>query len=386
MKMRVKILLLVGTRPEAVKMAPVVMELRSRSLFDCWLCLTGQHREMSAQALEDFGLLPDRNLDVMTAEQSLAGLTAALLPALDALYSEEAPDMILVQGDTTTVMTAALAAFYRHIPVGHVEAGLRSFNRSAPFPEESNRKITGCLADLHFAPTETARANLLAEGVPADDVFVTGNTVIDALLQTAERIRGQDDLLPPPVRKAAAAGKKIIPVTAHRRETYEAGFEGICNGILAAGARRDDVFFVYPVHLNPRVRGPVFSLLGGQKNILLMDPVPYRPFVALMQAAYFVLTDSGGIQEEAPALGKPVLVMRGVTERPEGIAAGNALIVGTEADAVAAHIIRLLDDPALYARMSRARNPYGDGKSAARIANILEARLCDTGASLRHAR
>jgi UDP-N-acetylglucosamine 2-epimerase len=369
---RKKILLLIGTRPEAVKLAPVALELRRRSGFDCLLCATGQHREMAAQALADFDVSYDRNLDVMTAGQSLAGLTARLLPALDALYAEEAPDTVVVQGDTTSVTAAALAAFYRHIPVGHVEAGLRSFNRRAPFPEEINRKLAGCLADLHFAPTESARANLLAESVPEDAVFVTGNTVIDALLQTAERNRTQPGLVPEAVRVAAGHGRKAVLVTAHRRETYEAGFERICRGILAVAGRRDDVVFVYPVHRNPQVRAPVFSLLGGHRNILLLDPLPYRAFVALMQTASFVLTDSGGIQEEAPALGKPVLVMRDVTERPEGVAAGNALLTGTDADSIAGHVNRLLDDEHLYYSMSRARSPYGDGKSAGRIADILE--------------
>jgi UDP-N-acetylglucosamine 2-epimerase len=367
-----KILLLVGTRPEAVKLAPVALELRRRSGFDCLLCSTGQHREMAAQALADFDLSYDRNLDVMTADQSLAALTAKLLTALDTLYAEETPDMVVVQGDTTSVMTAALAAFYRHVPVGHVEAGLRSFNRRAPFPEEINRKLTAGLADLHFAPTQSARSNLLAEGVPEDAVSVTGNTVIDALLQTAERNRTQPELVPEAVRAAVESGKKIVLVTAHRRETYEAGFERICRGILAVGGHRDDVVFVYPVHRNPNVRAPVFALLGRHRNILLLDPLPYRAFVALMQTAFFVLTDSGGIQEEAPALGKPVLVMRDVTERPEGVATGNALLTGTDADSIAGHVNRLLDDEHFHCSMSRARSPYGDGKSAGRIADILE--------------
>jgi UDP-N-acetylglucosamine 2-epimerase len=372
---RKKILLLVGTRPEAIKLAPVLMELRRRDVFDCLLCATGQHREMLAQALADFDLRPDLDLEVMTAGQSLAGLTAALLPALDALYAGQKPDLVLVQGDTTTVMTAALTAFYRHIPVGHVEAGLRSFNRDAPFPEEINRKMTAGLSDLHFAPTETAGNNLLAEGVPAENVFVTGNTVIDALLWMSERVQGQGDLLPPPVRQARTRGKKIILVTGHRRESYEAGFENICEGILAVSRKREDVFFIYPVHFNPQVRGPVFSLLGDVPNIRLIDPVPYKTFVALMRAAHCILTDSGGVQEEAPALGKAVLVMRGVTERPEGVAAGGALLVGTRAESIAAGVNRILDEQGLHAKMSVARYPYGDGRSALRIARVLEQRL-----------
>ena len=375
-----RILLLVGTRPEAIKMAPVAMELRERSGFDTLLCSTGQHREMLAQALADFGLRPDRDLSVMTERQTLASLSASLLAALDGLYAEEKPSLVLAQGDTTTVMTAALAAFYRHIPFGHVEAGLRSFNRRAPFPEEINRKIAGSLADLHFAPTDTARRNLLAEGAAEENIFVVGNTVIDALLWTRDRLRQEGVQPPAPVAAALGQGKKIVLVTGHRRESYEAGFAEICRGILAVSERRRDVFFVYPVHLNPLVRGPVFSLLGGKDAILLLDPLPYRPFVALMQAAHLVLTDSGGIQEEAPALGKPVLVMRETTERPEGVEAGNAILVGTRAASIAAQLNRLLDDSEAYARMSRARNPYGDGQSAGRIADILEKRLLENHA------
>ena len=370
--MRPKILILVGTRPEAIKMAPVFMALREGAAFEVRLCSTGQHKEMLAQALSDFGLEADRDLAVMTAGQTLAALSAILLAGLDDLYQDEKPDLVLAQGDTTTVMAAALAAFYRHIPFGHVEAGLRSFNRLAPFPEEVNRRIAGVVADLHFAPTEKARRNLLAEGVPEEDIFVVGNPVIDALLWTRDRLRGGGNLLSAPVSAALARGQKIILVTGHRRESYEAGFEDICRGILAVSERRRDVFFVYPVHMNPLVRGPVFSRLGGRENILLLDPLPYRPFVALMQTAYMVLTDSGGLQEEAPALGKPVLVMRETTERPEGVEAGNAVLVGTRAESIAAQVNRLLDDSEAYARMSQAGNPYGDGQSARRIVAVLE--------------
>ncbi|MFT4302742.1 MAG: UDP-N-acetylglucosamine 2-epimerase (non-hydrolyzing) [Desulfovibrio sp.] len=370
-----RILILIGTRPEAVKMAPVAMELRRRTNFDTLLCSTGQHKEMLSQALNDFGLNPDRDLALMKERQSLASLNAALLSSLDELYAEEQPDMVLAQGDTTTVMAAGLTAFYRHIPFGHVEAGLRSFNRLAPFPEEINRKIAGSLAELHFAPTNTSQSNLLAEGVPSKNIFVVGNTVIDALLWTRDLVKKENIPLPEPVIAALVKGKKMVLVTGHRRESYEAGFEEICRGILAVSERRQDVFFVYPVHLNPLVRGPVFSLLGGKDNILLLDPLSYRPFVALMQAAHVVLTDSGGIQEEAPALGKPVLVMRETTERPEGVEAGNAVLVGTQATTIAAHLDRLLDDEDMYVSMSQARNPYGDGQSARRIVDILEKHL-----------
>ena len=378
-----RILILIGTRPEAIKMAPVVMELRKRSCFDSLLCSTGQHREMLTQALSDFDLTPDRDLSVMTERQTLVSLSASLLAALDGLCAEEKPDFVLAQGDTTTVMIAALATFYRHIPFSHVEAGLRSFDRRAPFPEEINRKIVGSLADLHFAPTETARHNLLAEGVPEDSIFVVGNTVIDALLWTRDRLREEGSILPAPVAAALAQGKKIILITGHRRESYEADFAEICQGILTISEQRRDVFFVYPVHLNPLVRGPVFSLLGDRDNILLLDPLPYRSFVTLMQEAYVILTDSGGVQEEAPALGKPVLVMRETTERPEGVKAGNAVLVGVQAESIAAHLVRLLDDKAMYAHMSQARNPYGDGQSAKRIVDILEQRLLESNARLR---
>jgi UDP-N-acetylglucosamine 2-epimerase len=371
--MRKKILILVGTRPEAVKMAPVVRLLREHPGFDTLLCSTGQHKEMLAQIFDDFGLKPNRELAVMTERQSLASLNAALLASLDNLYQEEVPDLVLAQGDTTTVMAAALASFYRHIPFGHVEAGLRSFDRLAPFPEEINRRIAALAADWHFAPTEKSRQNLLNEGVPEGGIFVVGNTVIDALKWTAASLEGEGHyLLPPAVRAALSSGQRLILVTAHRRESYEDGFAEICRGLLKVSEHRPDVFFVYPVHLNPQVREPVTALLSGKDNILLLAPLPYRPFVALMQASHIVLTDSGGIQEEAPALGKPVLVMRKTTERPEGVEAGNAILVGVRAESIAEGVNMLLDDKALYISMSQARNPYGDGQSARRIVEILK--------------
>ena len=373
--MRKKILVLVGTRPEAIKMAPVVRLLRDCPGFDCRLCATGQHREMLAGALADFGLSPNRDLAVMTEGQTLASLSSTLLTNLDNLYQEEAPALVLAQGDTTTVMAGALAAFYRHIPFGHVEAGLRSFDRRAPFPEEVNRRMAGVIADFHFAPTEKARQNLLAEGVDDENIFVVGNTVIDALIWTVDSLAGKTDMLPQAVGEALGRGRRLILVTAHRRETYEAGLESLCRGLLSLSERRPDVLLVYPVHPNPRVRGPVQALLGGRENILLLEPLPYRPFVALMKAAYLALTDSGGVQEEAPALGKPVLVLREKTERPEGVEAGQALLVGTESGAIVHHVEKLLDDDNLYARMSAANSPYGDGRSARRIVDILERKL-----------
>lgn len=367
-----KVLVLAGTRPEAIKMAPVVMELRRRSSMRAVLCTTGQHSEMMAQALADFGLMPDADLGVMSPGQSLASLTASLMSALDAFLEAEKPDVVLVQGDTTSVFCAALAAFYRRIPVGHVEAGLRTHDRYAPFPEEINRCLADRLAAMHFAPTEGARANLLREGVPAECVHVTGNTVVDALLWISERITRESSALPLAVQEAKASGIRVVLLTAHRRESSGAGIAGICEAVVKVAQCRRDVCFVFPVHLNPSIRKAVFDALDGRPGVLLLDPLPYRAFVALMMACDVVLTDSGGLQEEAPVLGKPVLVMRDVTERPEVVAAGSARLVGTRPEAIAESLCALLDDRALYARMSRARSPYGDGRSAGKICDILE--------------
>ena len=367
-----KVLILAGTRPEVIKLAPVVRAIQDVPELAGKFCVTGQHRQMLQQALDDMELCPDMDMHVMVHDQTLTGLTAALLPALDSLYTAEKPDMVLVQGDTTTVLTASLAAFYHKIPVAHVEAGLRSFDPLLPFPEEINRKLTGAMAHLHFAPTEGARSNLLREGISPDHVHITGNTVIDALLWAAQKTRGRDDLLPPAVSHVIAQGKDIVLVTAHRRENYEnSQLKGICQGILQACTQCPEAHFIYPVHLNPRVREPVLAMLGGHSQISLLPALNYLPFVALMQRARLVLTDSGGVQEEAPSLGKPVLVMRTVTERPEGVASGNACLVGTDAGNIARAISTLLRNDEQYARMSTARNPYGDGQSAQRIVNII---------------
>lgn len=367
------ILVIAGTRPEAVKMAPVVYELRRRSgEFGVHLCAAGQHRQMLEQTFADFGLTPDSSLDVMTGGQSLASLSARLFGAVDALLERLAPHAVLVQGDTTTVQVSALSAFYRRIPVGHVEAGLRTWDCRVPFPEEANRRIVGLVARWHYAPTGLARDNLLAERVRPQDILVTGNTVVDALLMTREAVRRDPPPLPARVEEALAR-HPVILVTGHRRESFGPGFERICAALAAIAAAAPRARIVYPVHLNPRVRSPVTALLGAIPNIFLEEPLPYRAFVRLMEGCSLILTDSGGIQEEGPSLGKPVLIMRDVTERPEGVEAGVNVLVGTDAENIRAQTLRLLDDPQAVALMAATRNPYGDGMAATRIADHLAA-------------
>ena len=367
-----KVLVLAGTRPEAIKVAPVVRELRRHTELTTLLCNTGQHREMIRQALDDFAIVPDSTLDVMAQGQTLAELSARLFAAIDDVLLAQEPDWVLVQGDTTTAMVGALCAFYRHIRVGHIEAGLRSFNKLAPFPEEVNRQAIGRVATLHFAATRTACANLIREGVDVDDIILTGNTVIDALRWMRDSIRGQEQqLLDARVASALDDGRRVILVTGHRRENFGGGFREICRAIRTLADNREDALFSYPVHLNPNVREPVEEILGEHPRILLMPPLPYKAFVAHLEAASLVLTDSGGIQEEAPALGKPVLVMRDVTERPEGVKAGVARLVGPHTAEIVRHVSQLLDDADAYRRMARATNPYGDGHAAERIANAL---------------
>jgi UDP-N-acetylglucosamine 2-epimerase (non-hydrolysing) len=352
----------VGTRPEAVKMAPVVHALRAEPWAECRVLATAQHRQMLDQIFAFFGITPDRDLDLMRPDQSLADLTARMIAALDPVLGEEQPDFVLAQGDTTTVMVTALCAFYRRTRFAHVEAGLRTGDKWQPFPEEQNRAITGRLADLHFAPTERSRDNLLRENVPAAAVHVVGNTVIDALLWTADRV-DQAEFTP-------AAGKKLVLVTAHRRENFGAPFEQVCAGLRAV-ADREDVQMLYPVHPNPNVRSVVERTLSGHANIKLCEPLDYPQMVAAMKASTLILTDSGGVQEEAPSLGKPVLVLRHETERPEGVTAGAARLVGPDRDRIVAAATELLDDPAAYRAMATVQNPYGDGSSAAAIARIL---------------
>jgi len=361
-----------GTRPEGIKMAPVVAALRGSEDLACRVVATGQHREMFQQVAEQFGFAVDVDLAVMQPNQTLGALTARLMEQIDGWLENDRPDMALVQGDTTTVLVAALACFYRRIPVGHVEAGLRSGNIWSPFPEEANRRLASPIVSLHFAPTESARAALLREGVPAASIEVTGNTVVDALVleraqQEKPAVRAEIDASLSSLLGAGWARSPVVLLTGHRRENFGEGIRQICEAITLLSRRYPDHRFVYPVHLNPEVKGHVDKLLGGLANVQLIAPQGYRNFVALMAHARLILTDSGGVQEEAPSLGKPVLVMRDTTERPEGVEAGTAVLTGPHAARIVEHTSRLLDDPAAYQAMANAVNPYGDGHASERI-------------------
>jgi len=375
-----KVLTIFGTRPEAIKMAPLVQALNDSRDFKSAVCVTAQHRHMLDQALATFGIVPDYDLDLMRPNQNLNSLTSAVLTELPAVLCASKPDVVLVHGDTTTAFAASVASFYAGIPVGHVEAGLRSFNLSAPFPEEFNRKVASIIAQWHFAPTMTSRANLLKEGVRPELISVTGNTVIDALLSSLERIERNAERRAGVVATLNAQldfdwlSKRFVLVTGHRRENFGEGFHEICRALGDLASTHPEVHFVYPVHLNPSVREPVFRLLSGVPNIALIDPVDYEPFIYLLKHCHVVLTDSGGIQEEAPSLGKPVLVMRDVTERPEAVEAGTVRLVGASASRVVPALSALLSDDALYEQMSHAHNPYGDGKACPRILQALLAR------------
>ncbi len=366
-----RVLTIVGTRPEAIKLAPVIMQLEQRpDQFVSKVCATAQHRQMLDQALAPFAIKPDYDLNIMVPGQSLAQVTSSAIEGLDRVIVEEDPDVVLVQGDTTTAFCGALAAYYHQVKVGHVEAGLRTGNKYAPFPEELNRCLISRLADYQFAPTEHASAALLSEGVSASAIFVTGNTGIDALLWVSARVREVRPQLPDELPQAIA-GRQLVLVTGHRRESFGVGFENICRAIREIADAFPDVVFVYPVHLNPNVREPVSRILGGHERIHLIEPLAYEPFVWLMDHAAIILTDSGGVQEEAPSLGKPVLVMRETTERPEGITAGNARLVGIQEERIVTELAQLLRDPKQRAAMAQARNPYGDGQASARILDIL---------------
>ena len=364
----VRILSVVGTRPEAVKMAMVARTLAGANGIEHELCVTAQHREMLDSVLRLFELKPDYDLDVMTPGQDLTDVTGAVLNGMRGVLAEAKPDRVLVQGDTTTVLATALAAFYSRIPVGHVEAGLRTGDMSAPWPEEMNRRLADALSDRHYAPTETARERLLEEGLPDSGIVVTGNTVIDALLHVVDRLDRDPELLSEAEARLPKLeeSKRIILVTGHRRENFGAGFENICRAIVQI-SWRDDVEIIYPVHLNPRVREPVFRHLADHPNVHLIEPLDYLAFVHLMNEAYLILTDSGGIQEEAPTLGKPVLVMRDTTERPEAVAAGTVQLVGTDAERITTETARILDEPEIYKAMARIHHPYGDGRASERI-------------------
>ncbi len=364
-----KTLFVFGTRPEAIKLCPVVLHMKSRPAeFDVRVAVTAQHRRMLDQVLEVFRVTPDYDLDSMTQGQTLASSAARILAALEPVMIEAKPDLVYVQGDTTTTLCGALAAFYARIPVGHVEAGLRTGDLGQPFPEEMNRVVTGRLAAIHFAATEGARRNLLREGVGAEAIHVTGNSGIDALLNVRDRLvsgelKGQENL----AQFGRNPAKRLIVVTAHRRESFGGGFENICRALQAI-ARRSDVEIVYPVHRNPNVMSPVQRYLEGIPNIHLIEPLEYVPFVDLMRRAYLLLTDSGGIQEEGPSLGKPVIVMREKTERPEAVEAGTVRMAGADEDRIITEVIRLLDNPGDHGSMSRVHNPYGDGHASERIA------------------
>ena len=362
-----KVLVIFGTRPEAIKMAPIVKALKAAPGITCRVAVSAQHRDMLDQVLDLFQIAPDYDLNVMSPGQSLAQVLSRVVLGLEDVLKDFAPNLVLVHGDTSTTLSATLAAYYHQIPVGHVEAGLRTGNIYSPWPEEMNRKVVGSIAQLHFAPTEKSRENLLSENVPDAQILVTGNSVIDALLDAVEIL--QND----PAKRAEFdrafdlhPARKLILVTGHRRESFGDGFERVCDA-LAALAQRDDVQIVYPVHPNPAVRDVVEARLGGKERITLIAPQDYLPFVYLMQRAYLILTDSGGIQEEAPSLGKPVLVMRDTTERPEAVAVGTVKLVGTDPAKIIAEVTRLLDDPAYFNEMASAHNPYGDGKTAERI-------------------
>lgn len=368
----IRVLSIFGTRPEAVKMTPVVKALQGARGLESRVCVTAQHREMLDQVLAQFDIVPDHDLNLMRPDQSLAGLTSEILTHLDPILALEHPDWVLVQGDTTTVMTASLAAFYRGIKVGHVEAGLRTGDKRQPFPEEINRRITSTLADLHFAPTEASRDNLLREGIPAQSIRVTGNTVIDALQHISQ--------FPPPVQVAdwlaqwgiTSGQRRLILVTAHRRENFGQPIQNICRALRLLVERYGDTLrILYPVHMNPNIQEPVYKILKDIPQVILTPPVDYLSLVHLMKAAHIVLTDSGGIQEEATGLGKPTLVLRDKTERPEGLEAGVLKLVGSDVQRIVNEASKLMDDQDAYASMAHAANPFGDGKAAARIVQAI---------------
>ena len=375
-----KVLLAFGTRPEAIKMAPLVKALQADDFFETRLAVTAQHREMLDQVLALFSLEPDYDLNVMKPGQDLYDVTSKVLLGLRDVLVDFKPDLVLVHGDTATTFAATLAAFYQQIPVGHVEAGLRTGNLYSPWPEEANRQLTGRLAHWHFAPTDRNQKALLAESVPGDRVLVTGNTVIDALQWVVQKITKTPALLKQIHEALGVSGleldvaaERYVLVTGHRRENFGSGFENICEALRGLAETNPDTHFIYPVHLNPNVLGPVKTLLGGLGNVHLIEPLGYEPFVYLMQHAHLVLTDSGGVQEEAPGLGKPVLVMRDTTERPEAVDAGTVRLVGTESSVIRDAVQELLDDATVYERMSRAHNPYGDGEACRRIVQFLKA-------------
>jgi UDP-N-acetylglucosamine 2-epimerase (non-hydrolysing) len=365
----IKVLTVFGTRPEAIKLAPVIRELeRRQDAFISRVCVTAQHREMLDQMLDLFGIRPDYDLDVMRHDQSLTDVTVAVLAGMRRVFETESPDWVLVQGDTTTTMAGGLGAFHHGCKVAHVEAGLRTFDKGDPWPEEMNRRVAGVVADLHFAPTATSAQNLYQEGISKDRVYVTGNTAIDALKLVASM---PFDPTATPVARIPLEGRRVIVATMHRRETSRAAMEEVCGALLGVAQRHPDVQIVCPVHLNPNVRGPLRRLLSDVPNITLLPPLDYQPMVWLLQRCHFVITDSGGLQEEVTAIGKPVLVVRTRTERPEGVAAGTARLVGTDRETIETWATRLLSEPDVYERMARSTNPYGSGDAARKIVDVL---------------
>ena len=367
-----RVLMVFGTRPEAIKMAPLLMSLQAHGGFNAKVCVTGQHREMLDQVLQVFGITPDYDLDIMRADQSLSSITSSILSKLPPILSEFRPELVLVHGDTSTTFAAGLTSFYAGVKVGHVEAGLRTGNIKSPWPEEANRKLVGVIADFHFAPTEIARKNLLREGVSNSSIFVTGNTVVDALKMSVRKLDSDPSLVEKYDSEFpfVVGGKRVILVTGHRRESFGKGFESICHALADIAKKYTNVAIVYPVHLNPKVREPVQRILGGIDSIHLIEPQQYLPFVYLMTKAELILTDSGGIQEEAPTLGKPVLVMRNTSERPEAISAGTAVLVGSDRATISGRVSAYLDSQDL-SNSEAKQNPYGCGDSASRIVSLI---------------
>lgn len=383
MTIKKRILTVFGTRPEAIKMAPLVHALASDERFQAKICVTAQHREMLDQVLELFEISPDFDLNLMKPGQDLTDITCGILQGIKPIFEEFKPDYVLVHGDTATTLSTTLAAYYQQIKVGHVEAGLRTDNIYSPWPEEGNRKLTGAIADLHFAPTEISKQNLLNENVDPEKIIITGNTVIDALLVVIDKLESNHEIKSSLEKQFSYldANKRLVLITGHRRESFGGGFERICESISLMAKAFPNVEFVYPMHLNPNVREPVNRLLATLDNVFLIEPLDYLPFVYLMNRSYVLLTDSGGIQEEAPSLGKPVLVMRDTTERPEAVDAGTVKLVGTNVETIVNELSELLSNENSYKAMSFAHNPYGDGNACSRIINALNSRLGDVDAT-----
>lgn len=374
--MKRKISIVFGTRPEAIKLIPVILKLKEVSEFDVNICVTAQHREMLDQVLEIFNIVPDTDLDLMKSNQTLSSLTSTIISSIDKYFEEYKPDVVIVQGDTTTVMSVSIAAFYRKIKVAHVEAGLRTFKKYSPFPEEMNRVITSRISEFHFAPTEISKNNLLKEGISEEDIHITGNTVIDTLLLATQKVNESNPRIEGLTDSNSLS--KLCPyvlITGHRRENFGDGFINICEAISSLAEKYSEYKFIYPVHLNPNVQKPVRELLSRRDNIILLEPQTYLPFISLMMNSQIILTDSGGVQEEGPSLGKPVLVMRDDTERPEAVTAGTVKLVGTNKETIISEVSSLIDDEKKYKSMANAVNPYGDGFASDRIRDILKSNL-----------